>query len=105
MPSIRPNTEQRTHTIAVLVALAGAAGVLLFLILGSGVTAARAPGVVQTTEIKIALEISGRLGRFSVTQGQSVHQGDDLVELVNPELAADGFASRQDLDEATAAVG
>jgi len=132
------------------------------LILGSGVTAARAPGVVQTTEIKIAPEISGRLGRFAVTQGQSVHQGDELVALVNPELsaalvlaeaqagearaardrvyagvraeqvailerqiemaradllyaeqqfgrksqlAADGFASRQDLDEATAAVG
>jgi HlyD family secretion protein len=152
----------RLHTLAVLAALAGVAAILLFLILGSGVTAPRAPGVVQTTEIKIAPEISGRLGRFAVTPGQSVRQGDELVELVNPELsaalvlaealagearaardrvyagvraeevaiferqietaradllyaqqqfarksklAADGFASRQDLDEATAAVG
>jgi HlyD family secretion protein len=149
------------HTIAVLAALAGAAGILLFLILGSGVAPQRAPGVVHTTEIKIAPEISGRLARFAVTQGQSVHRGDELVELANPELsaalvlanaqagearaardrvyagvrveqvailereieraradliyaeqqfarksqlAADGFASRQDLDEATAAV-
>jgi len=67
----------------VLGALAGAAGILLFLILGSGVTAPRAPGVVQTTEIKIAPEISGRLARFAVTPGQSVHQGDALVELVS----------------------
>jgi HlyD family secretion protein len=155
-------TGRHLHTIAVLGALAGAAGILRFLVLGCGVTPQRAPGVVPTTEIKITPEISGRLGRFAVTQGQSVREGDDLVELVNPELsagvvlaeaqagearaardrvyagvcaeqvailerqietaradllyaeqrfarkstlAADGFASRQDLDEATAAVG
>jgi len=154
--------EERTHTLAVLAALAGVAGIVVFLILGSGVTAPRAPGVVQTTEIKVAPEISGRLAGFAVTQGQSVQRGDDLIELINPELsaalvlaqaragevraardrvyagvraeqvailereietaradllyaeqqfgrksklAADGFASRQDLDEATAAVG
>jgi len=131
-------------------------------VLGSGVTALRAPGVVQTTEIKIAPEISGRLARLAVVQGQNVRKGDDLAELANPELsaalvlakaqagearaardrvyagiraeqvailareietdrsnltfaeqqfarksilAADGFAPRQDLDEATAAVG
>jgi HlyD family secretion protein len=155
-------TGRHLHTIAVLGALSGAAGILLFLILGSGVALQRAPGVVHTTEIKIAPEISGRLARFAVTQGKSVRQGDELVELVNPELsaalllakaqagearaardrvyagvrveqvailereietaradllyaeqqfarksklAADGFASRQDLDEATADVG
>jgi len=155
-------TDRHLFTIAVLAALAGAAGILLFLILGSGATSQRPPGVVQTTEIKIAPEISGRLARFPVTPGQSVRKGDELVELVNPELsaalvlanaqlgearaardhvyagvrleqvdtlqrdvdtakadllfaeqqyarqsvlAADGFASRQDLDKATAAVG
>jgi HlyD family secretion protein len=154
-------TDRHLFTIAALAALAGAVGILLFLILGSGVTSQRAPGVVQTTEIKIAPEISGRLVRFAVTPGQSVRKGDGLVELANPELraalelanalvgearaardrvyagvrieqvsalerqietakadlvfaeqqysrksvlAADGFASRQDLDQATADV-
>src|ERR1700693_5171872 len=156
------NLEERLHTFAVLVALVGVAGIVLFFVLGSGVTAPRTPGVVQTTELKIAPEISGRLARFAVAQGQSVRQGDDLVALLNPELsaalilakaqagearaardrvyagiraeqvailereietsssnllyaeqqfarksrlAADGFASRQELDQATAAVG
>jgi multidrug efflux pump subunit AcrA (membrane-fusion protein) len=44
--------------------------------------------VVHTTEIKIAPEISGRPARLTVTQGQSVHRGDEFVELVNPELSA-----------------
>jgi len=162
MPLRKHGPKDRTHAFAVLAALVGGAGILLFFVLGSRVTALRAPGVVQTTEIKIAPEISGRLGRFAVTQGQTVRKGDDLVELVNPELsaalvlakaqagkaraardrvhagvraeqvailereiesaganlllaerqfarksqlAASGFASRQDLDEATAAVG
>lgn len=129
---------------------------------GSGVTAPHSPGVVHATEVKIAPEIGGRLARFAVVPGQSVRLGEDLAELVNPELsaalaladaqfgetraardrvyagvrveqvdtlerevdtakadlvfaeqqyarksalAADGFASRQELDEATAALG
>src|SRR5260370_21967755 len=81
-------TGRHLHTIAVLGALVGAAGILLFLVVGSGVAPQSAPGVVHTTEIKIAPEISGRLAHFAVTQGQSVHRGDDLVELANPELSA-----------------
>ena len=162
MPPRRHSPRDRIHTVAVLMALVGVAGIVLFFVLDSGVTALRAPGVVQTTEIKIAPEISGRLARLAVVQGQNVKKGDDLAELSNPELsaalvlakaqagearaardrvyagiraeqvailareietdrsnltfaeqqfarksilAADGFAPRQDLDEATAAVG
>ena len=157
-----PGSGQHPHTIAVIGALAGVGAILIFLILGSAVPPPSAPGVVHTTEIKIAPEISGRLSRFAVTLGQGVHAGDELATLVNPELsaslvlataelgqaraqrdnvyagirqeevdtlereietakadllyaeqqfarksalAADGFASRQDLDEASAAVG
>jgi HlyD family secretion protein len=81
-------SAQRTHTIAVLAALAAAAGILSFLILRPGVVGQPPPGVVQPTEIKIAPEISGRLSRFTVAPGQSVHQGDILAELSNPELEA-----------------
>ena len=162
MPTFRHSPRDRLHAVAVLMALIGVAGILLFFVLGSGVTALQAPGVVQTTEIKIAPEISGRLARLAVVQGQGVRKGDDLADLANPELsaalvlakaqtgearaardriyagvraeqvailereietdrsnlllaeqqfarksilAADGFAPRQDLDEATAAVG
>ncbi len=157
-----PGSGQHPHTIAVIGALAGVGAILIFLILGSAVPPPSAPGVVHTTEIKIAPEISGRLSRFAVTLGQGVRAGDELATLVNPELsaslvlataelgqaraqrdnvyagirqeevdtlereietakadllyaeqqfarksalAADGFASRQDLDEASAAVG
>jgi HlyD family secretion protein len=81
-------TSRHLHTIAVLGALAGAVGILLFLILGSGVTAPWSPGVVHATEVKIAPEISGRLARFAVAPGQGTRKGDDLAELVNPELSA-----------------
>jgi HlyD family secretion protein len=163
MPPLRHSPRDRIHAVAVLMALIGVAGILVFFIVGSGVTAVlRAPGVVQSTEIKVAPEISGRLNRLAVVQGQNVRKGDDLAELANPELnaalvlakagagearaardrvyagiraeqvailareietdrsnllfaeqqfarksilAADGFTPRQDLDEATAAVG
>ena len=72
MPTFRHSPRDRIHAVAVLMALVGVAGILLFFVLGSGVTALRAPGVVQTTEIKIAPEISGRLARLAVVQGQSV---------------------------------
>ena len=76
---------------------------LLFLILGSGVTVPHSPGVVHTTEIKIAPEISGRLARFAVAPGQSVRKGDDLAELVNPELSAALVLANAQVGEARAA--
>lgn len=97
-----PGTGQRPHTIAVIGALAGAVAILVFLILGSGVAPPRAPGVVQTTEIKIAPEISGRLSRFAVSQGQSVREGEELFELVSPELSASLVLANAELGEARA---
>jgi HlyD family secretion protein len=103
MPPLRHSPRDRTHTVAVLIALVGVAGILLFFILGSGVTALSAPGVVQTTEIKIAPEISGRLARLVVVQGQSVRKGDDLAELANPELSAALVLAKAEAGEARAA--
>jgi HlyD family secretion protein len=94
---------RHTHTIAAIVALLGAGGILLFLIMGSGVVAPSAPGLVHATEIKIAPETSGRLTRFLVSKGQHVHQGDDLVELNNPELKAALVLANAQIDEARAA--
>jgi len=92
-----------TYSIAVVAALIGAAGILVFLIMGSGVVAQPPPGLVHATEIKIAPEISGRLARFAATLGQQVRSGEDLVELVNPELSASLVLAEAQLDEARAA--
>jgi HlyD family secretion protein len=100
---VRHSGSQRTYTIAVLAALLGAAGILVFLILGSGVAARRAPGVIHATEVKIAPEISGRLARVLVTPGQSVRAGDDLAELGNPELSAALVLANAQLSAAQAA--
>ena len=81
-------SSRHAYSLAAVVALVGAAGILAFLIVGSGVEAPRAPGLVHTTEIKIAPEISGRLARFVVQPGQDVHAGEALVEFSNPELRA-----------------
>ncbi len=99
MPSSR---AQRLHTVAVIAVLAAAAGILAFLILRPGIAAPGAPGLVQSTEIKIAPEISGRLLRFAVAAGQPVHKGRLLVELSNPELEAALVLARAQLGEARA---
>jgi HlyD family secretion protein len=97
-----PSSAQRTHTIAVAAALAAAAGILAFLIVRPGIVGQPPPGVVQPTEIKIAPEISGRLLRFTVALGQSVHQGDILAELSNPELEAALILATAQLGQARA---
>ena len=90
-------------SLAAVAALVGALAILSFVIRGSGVVAQSPPALVHATEIKIAPEISGRLGRFAVTSGQSVRKGDDLVELVNPELTAALALAEAQLGEARAA--
>ncbi|HTE37282.1 MAG TPA: biotin/lipoyl-binding protein, partial [Reyranella sp.] len=45
-------------------------------------------GMVRQTEIRIAPEITGRLLSVAVKSGQSVHEGEVLATLDNPELAA-----------------
>lgn len=91
------------YTVAAVAALLGAAGILFFLVKGSGVVAQPPPALVHSTEIKIAPEISGRLARFRVTAGQAVRQGDQLVELLNPELVASLALAEAQLGEARAA--
>jgi HlyD family secretion protein len=100
MPS---SSAHRFHTIAVVVVLAAAAAILTFLILRPTVLALRLPGVVQPTQIKVAPEISGRLARFTVGSGQSVREGDILVDLSNPELEAALALAQAQLGEAHAA--
>jgi multidrug resistance efflux pump len=95
--------SHHTFSIAAVVALVGAAGILLFLMRGSGVVAERPPAIVHSTEVRIAPEISGRLMRFVVTSGQNVQKGDDLVELSNPELSASLVLAEAELGEARAA--
>jgi HlyD family secretion protein len=97
-----PGPGQHPHTIAAIGALAGIVAILVFLILGSGVPPPSAPGVVHTTEIKIAPEISGRLSRFAVTPGQGVHAGAELATLVNPELSASLVLANAELGQARA---
>jgi HlyD family secretion protein len=100
MPS---SAGRHLFIIAAGAALAGAAGILLFLIVGSGVEARPAPGLVHSTEIKIAPEISGRVARLNAKSGQRVGKGDILVELSNPELSASLVLANAQLDEARAA--
>jgi multidrug resistance efflux pump len=95
--------RRHAYSLAAIVALVGAAGILAFLVVGSGVEAPRPPGLVHSTEIKIAPEISGRLARFAVQRGEDVHQGDTLVELSNPELSASLVLATAQFDEAKAA--
>jgi len=45
-------------------------------------------GMVRQTEIRIAPEITGRMTTIDVRSGQSVHKGDLLATLDNPELSA-----------------
>lgn len=89
--------------LAVVVALAVAAGIPAFLVLRPGVVAQRPPSVVQPTEIKIAPEISGRLLRYAVAPGQSVRKGETLAELSNPEFEAGLVLAEAQLGQARAA--
>jgi HlyD family secretion protein len=99
MPSSR---AQRIHIVAVAAVLAAAAGIVAFVILRPGIAAPGSPGLVQSTEIEIAPEISGRLVRFAVAAGQRVHKGELLVALSNPELEAALVLARAQLGEARA---
>src|SRR5215510_2092856 len=45
-------------------------------------------GMVRSTQIRIAPEISGRLARVLVTRDQAVRAGEPLAVLSNPELWA-----------------
>lgn len=60
-------------------------------------------GIVRSTEIRIAPEIGGRLAVIRVRSGESVHPGDVLAKLSNPELEAAVLEAHAAVDEARAA--
>jgi HlyD family secretion protein len=62
--------------------------------------AAVVAGVVRTTEIHIAPEVSGRLARVLVQPGQSVQRGEPLALLGNPELWAAVAEAHAQVDRA-----
>lgn len=62
--------------------------------------AAPEAGMVRTTEIHIAPEISGRLARFLVEPGQRVERGQPVAALSNPELWAAVGVARAEVDKA-----
>jgi HlyD family secretion protein len=57
-------------------------------------------GMVRTTEIRIAPEISGRIARFMVKPGQTVQRNEPLALLSNPELWAALDEARAQVDKA-----
>jgi HlyD family secretion protein len=94
MPSRLP---RRSRRIAVVLVLVVAVGTLADLALRP----APAPpivGMVRTTEIKIAPEVSGRIAALPVRAGDRVAAGAVIATLSNPELSAS-------VEEARAAVG
>jgi len=60
-------------------------------------------GMVRATEIRVAPELSGRMGAIRVAAGDSVRAGDVLAELDNPELAAAAGEAKAALATAAAA--
>jgi HlyD family secretion protein len=60
-------------------------------------------GMVRATEVSVAPELSGRMGRIRVHPGDAVRAGDVLAELDNPELAAAVGEAKADLGAAEAA--
>jgi HlyD family secretion protein len=67
---------------------------------GQGGETAPIAGMVRTTEIRIAPEISGRVARFLVEPGQTVRRGQPVALLSNPELWAAVGAARAQVDKA-----
>ena len=57
-------------------------------------------GMVRTTEIRVAPEISGRVARFLVEPRQAVQRGQPVAVLSNPELWAAVGVARADVDKA-----
>jgi len=59
-------------------------------------------GMVRTTEVLIAPEISGRLDRYMVGRGEVVRAGQPLAELHSPELLAAVEEARAQVERARA---
>jgi HlyD family secretion protein len=83
------NARRRKWLLAALAISAAAVAAFVAIVVIPRPTAAPAiAGMVRLTEIRIAPEISGRLASIAVRPGQSVHKGELLAVLSNPELEA-----------------
>ncbi len=95
------------HPARTLPLLAGAAALAVLGVWHVRSTNAAAPdsipGMVRTTEIKIAPEVSGHLARVLVSRGHHVNKGDVVALLSNPELFAAVGEARAQVDQAAAA--
>ena len=65
-----------------------------------GGDAAQVVGMVRTTEIRIAPEVSGRLASLLVAPGQTAQRGQPVAVLSNPELWAAVGVARANVDKA-----
>jgi multidrug resistance efflux pump len=90
---------------AVLSGLALIAGLLIpsgYFALHRQVSEAPVIGMIHETEIRISAEVTGRLSRVVVREGQEVRKGDLLAVLSNPELAASAAVAGTELEAARA---
>src|SRR5262245_59167330 len=92
-----PSRRRVAHRIGGAVVLAAVVGTLADLALRP-TPAPAILGMVRTTEIKIAPEVSGHIATIPVKVGDRVAAGDVIATLSNPELSAS-------VGEAQAAVG
>jgi HlyD family secretion protein len=98
--------RKRALLVAAVPALAAALGIAWYTGIARHAWPARGtatrsfPGMVHTTEIRIAPEVSGRMARFLVMPGEVVHQGQPVATIVNPELFAAVDAARAQVDKA-----
>ncbi len=80
--------RKRFLWLAVIPVLAGAAVVAWRAWPVHGASASPVTGMVRTTEILIAPEVSGRVSRFLVAAGDRVERGQLVASIVSPELFA-----------------
>lgn len=102
------NTNRTPRMIVMLVLLLAVAAVgYWYFFMRPSVAAAgalTASGTVETTEISIAPEASGRITEIKVQEGDTVKAGDELFRLDDSLLQAQRNASAASLDTANAAV-
>lgn len=88
-----PQPSSRTRLLVAIPALAVAMAGAWFWLPGQSADPVAIVGMVRTTEIRIAPDVSGRLARFLVAPGQAVQRDQPVAVLNNPELwAALGLA-------------
>src|SRR5271166_552882 len=99
---VMPMLSRRTLLLGTVPVLALAAVAVWYWSPSRAGNATPAVGMVRTTEIRIAPEISGRLARFLVEPGQSVQRGQPVAVLDNPELWAAVGEARAAVEKARA---